>query len=184
MRGISIVVVLLVVGWVVGCSSKEAAPEKREESEPVPVPAPAPAIDAPQVAMVKSANREELAKVQQALDGAKLGDFVGKVELAEPQDATALTKDDIHRVIKGRAGLLRACYAKELERKPDLSGKVLVRFTISAEGKVSKAAIDAARSTLDDPAVTRCVVRQFLGLRFPAKGGAQVNYPLIFSGQQ
>ncbi len=51
---------------------------------------------------------------------------------------------------------------------------------INAEGKVTSARIDG-KSSLRNAAVESCVKRQIQGLKFPAKGGAVVNYPFIFS---
>jgi hypothetical protein len=94
----------------------------------------------------------------------------------------SLTSTQIDRVIKARAGILRACYQKELSKKPELAGKLTVAFTIAKDGAVAKAAIDREASTLRDEIVEACVLRQFGRLRFPAASGeAKVRYPLLFS---
>jgi hypothetical protein len=94
----------------------------------------------------------------------------------------ALTREEIDKVIKSRAGLLRACYQKELERKPSLQGKVVVSFAIGEDGKVTGAKLAEPATTLDDEVVTSCIVRQFQRMLFPARGAvAKVTYPLIFS---
>ncbi len=101
--------------------------------------------------------------------GAASGDFGG------------LTKEEIDKVVKSRQGLIKACYQKELDRQKGLGGKLVVKFSINAEGIVTKASPDGAKSSLTNAAVSDCVVRQILKLKFPAKGGGVVNYPFIFS---
>ena len=92
------------------------------------------------------------------------------------------TSDEISRVIRAHAAVVRACYARELDRDPTLAGRLTVTFTIAAAGTVERAAIDAGRSTLADEAVRACVVRQVQGLRFPPSSAvAHVTYPFIFS---
>jgi hypothetical protein len=92
------------------------------------------------------------------------------------------TAEQIDRVVKARAGVFRACYQKELNRTPGLSGKVIVRFTINADGSVAKAS--TANTTLKNAGVERCLESNVLRLKFPpADGESIVSYPLIFSGQ-
>lgn len=96
-------------------------------------------------------------------------------------DFGGLTKEEIDKVVKSRAGLIKACYQKELDKVKGLGGKVVIKFTIDAGGTVTKASPDGGKSTLQNAAVNDCVVRQILKLKFPAKGGGFVNYPFIFS---
>jgi hypothetical protein len=96
-------------------------------------------------------------------------------------DLGGLTADEINRVVKSRAGIVRACYQKELNRSPDLAGKVIVTFVIGEDGTVKSATI-AAGSTLSDAAVTDCIRSNVLRLRFPPKGTrSTVTYPFLFS---
>ena len=95
-------------------------------------------------------------------------------------DFGGLSKEEIDKVVKSRAGLIKACYQKELDRQKGLGGKLVIKFSISADGMVTKAA-PGAGSTLQNASVSDCVVRQIVKLKFPAKGGGVVNYPFIFS---
>ncbi len=100
---------------------------------------------------------------------------------------TGLTKADVDKVIKAASGGFRACYQDALNRSPDLAGKVVVRFVIKDDGTgprgagVTRASLDRGGSTIGNSAVENCVVGKIKSLRFPAKGGAIVNYPFIFS---
>lgn len=113
------------------------------------------------------------------------GSGVKEVAVVGTGDATGdlggLTKEEIDKVVKSRQGLIKACYQKELDRAKGIGGKLVVRFSISADGTVTKASPDGGKSTLSNAAVSDCVVRQILKLKFPAKGGGVVNYPFIFS---
>ncbi|MCA9677598.1 MAG: AgmX/PglI C-terminal domain-containing protein [Kofleriaceae bacterium] len=96
-------------------------------------------------------------------------------------DFSGLSREEIDRVVKSRKGTIQACYQKEVNRTRGIAGKLVVSFTINAAGKVTSARVDGGKSSLRNAGVESCVKRQILGLKFPAKGGAVVNYPFIFS---
>ncbi len=105
---------------------------------------------------------------------------VVKIESASG-DFSGLSREEVDRVVKSRKGTIQACYQKAVNRTKGLSGKLVVNFTIDASGKVTSARVDGGKSSLRDPTVESCVKRQIQGMKFPAKGGAVVNYPFIFS---
>jgi hypothetical protein len=108
-----------------------------------------------------------------------------KVAIGQPEGTTSLTADEINRVIKSRAGVFRACYQKELHREPKLAGKIVVQFTIEADGTIGKRPTIAAGSTLKNAGVEDCMVANVMRLRFPASTGtSKVTYPFIFTQQQ
>ena len=93
------------------------------------------------------------------------------------------SKEVVAKVLAQARNQVRYCYEKELQRKPDLRGKVTLTFVINGEGVVIDVKI--TQSTLGDngKAVCACVERIVRGLRFPrpAGGGATtVTYPWIF----
>jgi len=63
-------------------------------------------------------------------------------------------------------GAVRACYESEAQRNPSLKGGVTVQWTIDPSGGVSSASL--AGSTLGNPRVEGCVVRQVKGWHFPS----------------
>ncbi|MEZ4359070.1 MAG: AgmX/PglI C-terminal domain-containing protein [Kofleriaceae bacterium] len=95
-------------------------------------------------------------------------------------DFGSLTREEIDKVVRARANLIRACYQRELNRKRGLSGKLVVNFVIAADGAVKSTRIDPG-SSLRDEDVERCARAIITKLRFPAKGGGIVNYPFLFS---
>jgi hypothetical protein len=95
-------------------------------------------------------------------------------------DFGGLSREEIDRVVKSRQGLIKACYQKELNRARGLGGKLVVSFIIGADGAVKSTRIDPGKSTLRNESIESCVRTQIARLRFPAKGGATVNYPFVF----
>src|SRR5688572_26920238 len=111
--------------------------------------------------------------------GKDLATKLAKFEIVGPESG-GLTAQAIDRVIKASAGIFRACYQKELNRTPNIGGKLVVRFTIASDGSVSKAAI--VSSTVGSKVVDQCVLRNIRRLRFPAPGAvSHVNYPFLFA---
>lgn len=94
----------------------------------------------------------------------------------------ALDKSLIDEVIKRNMSQIRYCYQRELTKNPNLKGKIVVKFTIAADGSVSKASIDS--SSMGSEPVESCITGRFLRFKFPEpKGGGVVivKYPFIFS---
>jgi hypothetical protein len=76
-------------------------------------------------------------------------------------------------------GALRACYESEAERNPGLKGGLTVRWQIAPEGTVSAASLD--QTSLGNPRVEGCVVRQVKGWRFPSSSASSdVRWPFKF----
>jgi TonB family protein len=93
----------------------------------------------------------------------------------------ALDKSIIDRVVKQHLAEIRYCYQKELNKNPKLSGKVVIKFTIAADGTVSSAGVKS--SSLNNSVVESCISGRFMRFRFPKpKGGGivMVSYPFVF----
>jgi hypothetical protein len=104
-----------------------------------------------------------------------------KVAIGEMEgDPGGLTAEEINRIVKARGPVFRACYQRELNRSPNISGKLIIRFKIDGKGVVQAASLGGG--TLSNAAVTDCVTSNVMRLKFPAKGGlANVSYPFVFS---
>lgn len=77
------------------------------------------------------------------------------------------------------------CYSRELDKDPNLYGKVTVTFTISNEGRVGEAQV--LSSSMNDMNVESCVLRTIRRIRFPRPdGGGEVivTYPFLFTTTQ
>jgi hypothetical protein len=77
-----------------------------------------------------------------------------------------LSEDQVRRVVLAHLGAVRACYESEAQRNPSLKGGVTVQWTIDPSGGVSSATLGG--STLGNPRVEGCVVRQVKGWHFPS----------------
>jgi TonB family protein len=94
----------------------------------------------------------------------------------------ALDKEIIRRVIRRRIQEVRFCYEREVQRKPELEGRVEVSFTITGAGAVAAAGV--AKSTTGDTAVDSCIVQAVRRLEFPQPEGGGivvVTYPFLLT---
>jgi len=92
-----------------------------------------------------------------------------------------LSPDDVERVVRARYNRFEGCYESTAAAKPRLQGRVVVAFSIAADGTVASA-MDGG-SDLPDPSVVQCIVRAFSSLVFPKpeSGTVAVTYPLMLS---
>lgn len=94
----------------------------------------------------------------------------------------SIDKELVRRVIQEHASQIRYCYEQELQRDPRLEGKVVVRWIINADGRVSNPQIDAGGTTMASDPVHRCMMDRIQSWEFPKpKGGgiAVITYPWI-----
>ena len=92
-----------------------------------------------------------------------------------------LSKDVIAKVIKRHENEIKYCYESELQKSPDLSGKVAVAWTIDGSGAVADA--NVSESTLSSSSVEACILTRIRRWKFPEpQGGGVVNvtFPWIF----
>jgi hypothetical protein len=96
-----------------------------------------------------------------------------------------LSKEEIQRVISRVMSQIKYCYEKELNKDPNLEGKLVMFWVISGTGDVQT--VQTAQNTFgggSGPAIDQCVSRIIQRLKFPnPKGGGIVNvtYPFVFS---
>lgn len=92
-----------------------------------------------------------------------------------------LSQQIVGRVINRHSSQIKFCYEKQLQRNPNLAGKVTASWVIGPTGSVMRASI--SQSTVGDAGVESCIVRVVQRMKFPpcAGGGtADVSYPWIF----
>lgn len=76
---------------------------------------------------------------------------------------------------------LEYCYQTEANDHPGLSGKILFKFVIAADGTVSSAKV--TETTMNHGTVEACICSRFERLQFPEPRGGGiviVSYPLEF----
>jgi len=92
-----------------------------------------------------------------------------------------LPPEIIMRVNRSNFNRLRLCYENGLRKNPSLGGQVSVRFTIGPNGNVTRS--EKASADIPDAAVTSCVVRTFLSIKYPQpspSGVVVVVAPITF----
>lgn len=90
-----------------------------------------------------------------------------------------LDKSSVSKVIRRRLSRIRACYERGLKGDPKLSGKVVVRFTISESGRVSTATLSANSV---GGMVGGCIRAAIARMKFskPDGGSVTFSYPFLF----
>jgi len=111
--------------------------------------------------------------------GAGTGERQVAVSSGAGTGSGGLTQEQIRRVVMAHVGALLACYESEAQRNPNLKGGLSVAWQIAPEGNVTGASL--ASSTLGNPRVEGCVVRQVKAWRFPSSAKASdVSWPFKF----
>lgn len=112
---------------------------------------------------------------------APAGSITGEPILPTTIVLGALSSNVVESVLTAAESELNACYTAELEKNPGIAGKVLVRFTIGKEGKVTAARTKS--TSLWHPPTEECLNTKLLGLQFPTPGEggtALVTHPFVF----
>ena len=94
----------------------------------------------------------------------------------------SLSKEVIRRVIGRHINEVRFCYEQELNSRPDLQGRVAVKFIISPTGAVQTAAVD--KSDMGNAKVEQCIAQAVRRWTFPAPEGGGivvVTYPFVLA---
>jgi metallo-beta-lactamase class B len=99
-----------------------------------------------------------------------------------PPAKGSLDKEVIRAVIRGHIDEVKSCYEAELGNAPDLFGRIMVTFTISAMGDVIASEMES--STTGNSRVEACTVATVRRWRFPKPTGGGiviVSYPFVFT---
>jgi TonB family protein len=108
----------------------------------------------------------------------------GVVKSEAPAVDGALDPALVSKEVRARIGAVKACYERALKRNPSLSGKIKVRWTITAAGTVS--GVDIADDSMGDSEVSSCIKQLVARWRFPAPSGGsvEVEFPFVFTASQ
>ncbi len=119
-------------------------------------------------------------KKQDRLPMAKLGmpDVPDEAKLRLP---SSLNQRQITSVVNRNLERIQFCYDTQLRRNPNLSGKVLVNFSISGNGRISTVKIKTPK--FRGTYLEGCVRKTMKIWRFPKFSGEpiEVDYPFIFT---
>ncbi len=97
----------------------------------------------------------------------------------------SLSKTVIRRVVRRHINEIRFCYEQGLRKRPDISGRVEIKFLISGLGVVQSSAVKS--STVDDPSVESCITRTVRRMTFPQPEGGGiviVTYPFTLTSPE
>jgi hypothetical protein len=102
-----------------------------------------------------------------------------KVVVEETRPLGFCDPKDVERVMKGRSGAFKACYELQLQRYPDLKGRLDLRFTIEEDGTTSR--ISFSTNELNTQ-VADCIRRHVESLKFPKPAGGicVIRWPFTF----
>ncbi len=179
------------VGLALGACGPTTAPPRANSQQVVTVPdAEAPAASTSR----SSSNPDDAAEADAGAESAGEAESqAGIGSLLPPSSAgssgggslghggsSGLAPADVRSVMQSAVPELRRCYARALERNPNLSAKFAIKFEIAPSGAVSSANVAPPSP---DPALDACVLARVRSLIFPASNGApvRVSYPLVFS---
>ena len=92
-----------------------------------------------------------------------------------------LAKEFIAKVVNEHLGETRACYERGLLKEAGLAGKLVLEWTLGADGRVNEIKVEQA--TLKGADVPNCVVNNPKGWIFPKPTGGKVviSYPFLFN---
>ena len=97
----------------------------------------------------------------------------------------SIDRDAIRRVIQANMRVIRTCYERQLNRNPDLFGKVIITWEIGEQGRVMSASVKSSElGEKGGKEVGDCLVQNFKTWKFPEPPPNQqvtVSYPFFFS---
>ncbi|MBI5487400.1 MAG: AgmX/PglI C-terminal domain-containing protein [Deltaproteobacteria bacterium] len=100
------------------------------------------------------------------------------LRLGEATTFGGLSKEVIRRIVQQHRGRIRHCYEAALRTRPDLQGRVTVKFVIEPQGNVSTA--EAVGNTTEDEALGQCIAAVVKRMSFPqADGITACSYPFM-----
>ena len=92
----------------------------------------------------------------------------------------SLDKEIIRRIIRRHLNEVKFCYERELMKKSDLYGRIMIQFTISGTGQVVASVVQ--NSTMNNPEVEQCIAGAVRRWEFPKPQGGGiviVSYPFV-----
>jgi len=90
-----------------------------------------------------------------------------------------ISATQIKGTVRQNQGSVRACYERELKSSPTMRGKVVVGWTIGADGKVRSPKI--VQNNTGNRDMLPCIRRAIKSWRFPKAASPQdIEYPFVF----
>lgn len=102
----------------------------------------------------------------------------------EAEFVGSMDREAIRRVILNNKRAIRSCYERELQRRPDMYGKLVLQWRIVEKGRVSQAKVKS--NSLGSQKVANCIIGRLRTWRFPEPPPGtigEVSYPFVFTSQ-
>ena len=118
--------------------------------------------------------------IQAYLDRDIFADFIRRGLFQKTSLPGKLDRYIVAKVIQRKLSGIRFCYQKELNKNPNLQGKIVIRFTVGGTGHVARASV--LETTMHNVYVEECMARIIKSTIFPKpKGGGSVvvSYPFV-----
>jgi protein TonB len=105
--------------------------------------------------------------VESPVEGIGFGPAGGAAQRSGDSDKASRSREEIERVFDANKGRIFTLYNRALRENPALQGKVVLRLTIAADGRVTFCEI--VSSELGDPELERGLVQRVLQFQFEAR---------------
>jgi hypothetical protein len=104
----------------------------------------------------------------------------GKKKVQEVESKVYCDKKDIAQKIAAKKGAIKFCYDPELQKNPNLKGKVRYDFTIGSAGRITTIAV--GKDGLGNKNVVKCAMNiiKRINFRRPIGGECVIRYPYVF----
>jgi hypothetical protein len=105
-----------------------------------------------------------------------------KVRMGDFTVSAGLPPEIVKRIFRQNLGRVRLCYEKQLEKKPQLEGKMKLDFVINPGGDIQ--APRGSALTLDEPTLFACIAKSTKDVTFPqpeAGAPVTVSVPISFA---
>jgi TonB family protein len=107
----------------------------------------------------------ETTQVENPVEG--FAEAGGAAQRTGSSDLASRSREEIERVFDANKGRIFTLYNRALRENPALQGKVVLRLTIAADGRVTHCEI--VSSELNDPELERALVQRVLQFQFEAR---------------
>ncbi len=123
----------------------------------------------------KEAGREEDKKNGKPSSGP------AQVRLGELVVTGGLSQEEVQKILQGELNSFQLCLQEALKAQPNLKGKMIMKFTIDARGRVIQVQVSETDLKAKGKEWERCIRQRLLALQFPASaGGVQVTVTVPF----
>jgi len=123
----------------------------------------------------KEAGREEDKK------NGKPSSRPAQVSLGELVVTSGLSREEVQGILQRELSSFQVCFQEALKVQPNLKGKMIMKLTIDARGRVPQVQVSESDLKAKGKEWERCIRQRLLALQFPAPaGGVQVTVTIPF----